>query len=183
MTSILVAGIGNIFKADDAFGVEVARLLSNRELPEGVRVVDFGIRGIDLTYALLDPWTTVILIHAAQRGEAPGTVSVIVPQMPPGVAPGYNPMLTPHELSPDRVLRLVAALGGGCKRVFVVACEPLTLGGSEGAMGLSAPVSDAVEVAATIVQELIRELIEAADSDAQDCRTGFGQTTQQGAQP
>lgn len=175
MTSILVAGVGNIFKGDDAFGVEVVRLLSRRQLPEGVRVVDFGIRGIDLTYALLDPWTAAILIDAAQRGEAPGTVSVIEPQLPAGEAPGHDLMLAPHELDPDRVLRLVAALGGGCKRVIVVACEPLTLGGAEGVIGLSAPVGAALEAAATIIRELIRELIEAADSDAGTIvERGFG---------
>ena len=40
-----IAGIGNIFLGDDAFGVEVARRLARRALPEGVHVVDFGIRG------------------------------------------------------------------------------------------------------------------------------------------
>jgi hydrogenase maturation protease len=79
MTAILVAGIGNIFNGDDAFGVEVARLLAQRSLPAGVTVVDFGIRGIDLTYALLDGYDAAVLVDAAQRGEVPGTVSVIEP--------------------------------------------------------------------------------------------------------
>ena len=50
---ILVAGIGNIFLGDDAFGVEVVKRLAAKSLPPGVEVVDFGIRGLDLTYALL----------------------------------------------------------------------------------------------------------------------------------
>ncbi|MGA9587502.1 MAG: hypothetical protein WBQ95_19385, partial [Terracidiphilus sp.] len=45
---ILVAGIGNIFLGDDAFGVEVVRRLMSRNLPAEARVVDFGIRGLDL---------------------------------------------------------------------------------------------------------------------------------------
>jgi hypothetical protein len=49
---LLIACVGNIFLGDDAFGVEVARRLAAIELPEGVRVEDFGIRGIDLAYAL-----------------------------------------------------------------------------------------------------------------------------------
>ena len=61
---ILVAGVGNIFLGDDAFGVEVARSLSKRQLPESVTVKDFGIRGFDLAYALLDPWDAVILVDA-----------------------------------------------------------------------------------------------------------------------
>ncbi|MDQ3686285.1 MAG: hydrogenase maturation protease, partial [Acidobacteriota bacterium] len=51
---ILIAGIGNIFLGDDAFGCEVAQRLSGRTLPDEVRVVDFGIRGLDLAYALMD---------------------------------------------------------------------------------------------------------------------------------
>jgi hydrogenase maturation protease len=40
-SKILVAGIGNIFLGDDAFGSEVARRLMNERLPPEVRVIDF----------------------------------------------------------------------------------------------------------------------------------------------
>lgn len=73
---VLVAGIGNIFLGDDAFGVEVTRRLLTRPWPDGVRVVDFGIRGLDLTYALLDGADAVVLIDAVRRGGPPGTVPV-----------------------------------------------------------------------------------------------------------
>ena len=76
---ILVAGIGNIFLGDDAFGVEVVRRLSAREWPANVRVTDFGIRGYDLAYALLDGYDTTILIDACPRGELAGTLYVIEP--------------------------------------------------------------------------------------------------------
>ncbi|MFZ0205526.1 MAG: hydrogenase maturation protease [Roseiarcus sp.] len=164
MTAILVAGIGNIFNGDDAFGVEVARRLSGRDFP-GVRVVDFGIRGIDLTYALLDDYELAVLVDTAQRGESPGTVSVIQPDPLEDWEPSPEDlMLSPHDLDPARVLRLVAALGGKCRNVLLVACEPLTFGGDEGAMGLSEPVAAAVDAAVTTVEELIREWID-ADSD------------------
>jgi hypothetical protein len=74
--NILIACIGNIFLGDDAFGVEVARRLANQALPEGVRVIDFGIRSYDLAYALMDDWEFVILVDAAPRGGLPGTVPV-----------------------------------------------------------------------------------------------------------
>jgi hydrogenase maturation protease len=52
---VLVAGIGNIFQSDDAFGVEVAQPpRGTRTLPPGVRVEDFGIRGVHLAYELLE---------------------------------------------------------------------------------------------------------------------------------
>jgi len=82
MTRILVAGIGNIFKGDDGFGVEVVRRLAQRPLPSSVTVADFGIRGIDLTYALLDGYEAAVLVDAAQRGELPGTISIVEPKLP-----------------------------------------------------------------------------------------------------
>ncbi|MFZ3310089.1 MAG: hydrogenase maturation protease, partial [Xanthobacteraceae bacterium] len=137
MTSILIAGIGNIFNGDDAFGVEVVRRLARRNLPASVKVIDFGIRGIDLTYALLEGYGAAVLVDTAQRGETPGTISVVEPdQEEAGTPMPEDLMLSPHELDPAKVLRLVTALGGTCKRVLLVACEPLTFGGEQGAMGL-----------------------------------------------
>jgi hydrogenase maturation protease len=162
--TILVAGIGNIFNGDDAFGVEVARRLSRRLLPAGVKVVDFGIRGIDLTYALLDGYQVAILIDAAQRGAVPGTVSVIEPEWS-DAEPSSDLMLSPHELDPATVLRLASALGATCACVRLVACEPLTCGGEEGVMGLSEPVAAAVDVAVGLVEDLVRELAAAHPSE------------------
>jgi hydrogenase maturation protease len=161
MNSVLVAGIGNIFDGDDAFGVEVARRLSQCALPDGVKVVDFGIRGIDLTYALLDGYRAAVLVDAAQRGQPPGTVTVVEPDVAElGTPEPQDLMLSPHELDPAKVLRLVAALGGKCERVLLVACEPLTFGGEEGVMGLSEPVRQAVEPAVRTVEGLIFDLME-----------------------
>ena len=78
---ILIACVGNIFLGDDGFGVEVALSLSKRQLPESVSVKDFGIRGFDLAYALLDPWDLVILVDALSRGEAAGTLYVMEPDL------------------------------------------------------------------------------------------------------
>lgn len=160
MGGVLVAGIGNIFDGDDAFGVEVARRLAGRPLPEGVKVVDFGIRGLDLAYALLDGYRAAVLVDAVQHGVPPGTVSVIEPEPPDEAeeAPGF----TPHALDPATVLRLVHAFGTPCPRVLVVGCEPLTFGGEEGIMGLSAPVAAAVGPAADTVENLARDLLEEA---------------------
>ena len=73
----LVAGVGNVFQRDDAFGVEVVRLLAERPWPDGVEIADFGIRGIHLAYELLDGCDLLVLVDAAQRGQEPGTVTVL----------------------------------------------------------------------------------------------------------
>ena len=88
MKRILIAGVGNIFHGDDAFGVEVIRALSTRPLPEQVVVEDFGIRSYDLAYALTDSYDAVILVDAMPRGRPPGTVSLVEPDTarPSGVS-------------------------------------------------------------------------------------------------
>jgi hydrogenase maturation protease len=149
---ILVACVGNIFLGDDGFGVEVARALSTRQLPENVTVKDFGIRGFDLAYALLDPWDTVILVDALARGEAPGTLYVLEPDLSASVDPTINP----HGMDPVRVLSMAGSMGTISAKVLVVGCEPQDFGDPfEGRMGLSAPVQAVVEEAARVVMQQV----------------------------
>ena len=149
---ILIAGVGNIFLGDDGFGVEVALALSQRQLPEGVKVKDFGIRGFDLAYALLDPWDAVIIVDALPRGEAAGTLYVVEPNL---AAASAETAINPHGMDPVRVLNLAVSQGTISAQVLVVGCEPQDFGDElEGRMGLSAPVQAAVEEAAKMVLEL-----------------------------
>ena len=163
--TILVAGIGNIFLGDDAFGVEVVRRLAHRKLPESVRVTDFGIRGFDLAYALQDGYETTILVDACPHGEAPGTLYVIEPDLK--ALDGQEKdqktddqetpraMVDAHAMNPMNVLRMARAMNIDVKNVLLVGCEPETLGGEEGQMGLSAPVEAALEEAVKLVETVI----------------------------
>ena len=147
---ILVAGVGNIFLGDDGFGVEVAQSLSKRKVPETVTVKDFGIRGFDLAYALLDPWDGVIIVDALPRDSPPGTLYVIEPDRSVAEAD-----INPHGMDPVRVLNLAASLGTISARVLVLGCEPQDFGDElEGRMGLSSPVQAAVEEACHTIVEL-----------------------------
>jgi hydrogenase maturation protease len=152
---ILVAGVGNIFLGDDAFGVEVVRRLSAQEFPESVRVRDFGIRGYDLAYALLDGYDLTILVDACPRGDAPGTVYVIEPEVKEGDAPPIA--LDAHTMNPVSVIRMARSMGPVSKRIVLVGCEPASLGGEDGRMELSEPVSAAVDAAVKLVHKLIAE--------------------------
>jgi len=147
---ILVAGVGNVFLGDDGFGVEVVRRLAQRRLPSDVRLVDFGIRGFDLAYALLDGYESVILVDAARRGGAPGTLYVIEPD------PARElPAVETHGMDPAKVLELVRVMGGGVKRLRVVGCEPAYLG-EDGAcvVGLSEAVREAVDPAVRMIESM-----------------------------
>jgi hydrogenase maturation protease len=158
---ILIAGIGNIFLGDDAFGVEVVERLAARVLPENVRVVDFGIRGFDLTMALLEDLDLVILVDTAPRGGPPGTLYLIEPEPDSSEQPAAGELLIdPHSMDPVKVLRLVKTLGGKARRVLLVGCEPETVGADDDwdvTPGLSEPVRQAVDEAARLIESLISE--------------------------
>jgi hydrogenase maturation protease len=154
VTRTLVAGVGNIFLGDDAFGCEVIRLMAGRPVPAGVEVKDFGIRGVHLVYDLLDGCDLFVLVDAAPRGEAPGTVSVIEVEVPePGPsASGSGPVMDAHDLTPDAIFAMLGSLGGRPGRSLLVACEPADTGAG---MGLSGPVQEALPHAVRTVEEII----------------------------
>jgi hydrogenase maturation protease len=155
---ILVAGVGNIFLGDDGFGVEVVRRLAGRELPEGVEVADFGIRGMDLAYALQEDYEVVIFIDATPQGEKPGTVYLLEPE----IEEGGEVSLDTHGMDPVRVIKLSRALGARPTRTLVVGCEPQAVVGGEDyedmLMELSEPVQAAVEEAVKLVESLVEEI-------------------------
>lgn len=158
--TILVAGVGNIFLGDDAFGVEVALSLGRRRLPESISVKDFGIRGFDLAYALLDDWEAVILVDALPHGHDPGTLYLIEPDLTGFGNPASPEMaMNPHGMDLVRVLNLAASIGEISAHVLIVGCEPNDFGDElEGRMGLSAPVQAAVEEASNMVEELAERI-------------------------
>ena len=143
---ILIAGIGNIFLGDDGFGSEVAPRVAARPLPAEVRLVDFGIRGFDLVYALLDGYDVTVFIDATPRGGEPGTIYMIEPDLSELREPDAGQMMVEtHGMNPMKVLSMVKAMGGEFKRILIVGCEPQTLGPEEGQMGLSETVEAAVD--------------------------------------
>jgi hydrogenase maturation protease len=160
---ILIACIGNVFFGDDGFGVAVARRLAGRPVDPDVRVVDFGIRGIDLTFALLDDaYDAVILVDAVARGSAPGTLYVIEPEWDAAAAQvptSALAQLEAHALEPARVIQTVSALGGRPKRVLLLGCEPAPLDpDADPLMELSAAVEEAVGEAVAMLDSLVEQI-------------------------
>ena len=149
---VLIACIGNIFLGDDGFGSEVARRLALRRLPPEVTLKDFGIRGIDLTYALLEPYELVILVDACPRGAEPGSIYLIEPEVTDDEAPAR---LEGHSMNPAAVLRAVRALGGSTAKILLVGCEPADLGGEDGKFGLTPQVESAVDQAIGMIERVI----------------------------
>jgi hydrogenase maturation protease len=158
MKRVLVAGIGNIFFGDDAFGCEVAKELAQRSLPEGVRITDFGIRSYDLAYAIMDNYDATILIDATPRGSQPGTVYLIEPDLNT-LDQSSDEVVNAHSMNPVRVLQMVRSLGGTPRALYVVGCEPAVLEPEEGQIGLSEPVQRAIAPAIEMIEKLIADLL------------------------
>jgi hydrogenase maturation protease len=157
---ILVAGIGNAWLRDDGFGGEVAKQLSERELPEGVTVLDFGSGGLDLAYEVMRGYDALILVDVSRQGGEAGTLYVM--EADPNNVDGQiedGQMLNPHGMDPETVLRFVKYVGGWPGRVMVVACEPETV--EDVGLGLSDAVRASVAQAAKVVLQTIEELRDA----------------------
>jgi hydrogenase maturation protease len=161
---ILVAGIGNVFLGDDGFGVALAGRLARHEPRAGVEVVDFGIRGMDLAYALLDGYDAAVLLDATPRGERPGTLYVIEPEVDDGEV-----ALDAHGMDPVKVLALARALGGSPPRTLVVGCEPqirMSPDDEDIVAVLSEPVRAALDEGAKLVESLLDDLTNRGREDA-----------------
>jgi hydrogenase maturation protease len=170
---ILIAGIGNVFHGDDAFGVEVVRRLASAPLPAGVSAVDFGIRSYDLAYAIADGCDAVIFVDAASHGERPGAVSLLEldPQkLTDAVAPANG-----HSLNPVAVLQMVRAFGGTLGRLFLVGCQPAVLDRDDGQLELSPDVAAAVPKAVEMVRSLVKDLLEPKAQAWTDQKSGLAE--------
>jgi hydrogenase maturation protease len=160
---MLVAGVGNIFFSDDAFGCEVVRRLAKEDLPEGVVVADFGIKGVHLAYELLEGYDTVIIVDAAPCGGKPGDLYLIEAKLEEiaesplvqAASEGESALLDAHGLEPDAIFGMLKALGGNVGRALVVGCEPENI---EDGLGLSATVEAAVEPAVRRLVDIIHRV-------------------------
>lgn len=80
---VLIAGVGNVLRGDDGFGIRVIETLSNDGgVAEDVDLYEAGIAGIELVQELMNGYDALILVDAVDRGAAPGTVFVLDPIAP-----------------------------------------------------------------------------------------------------
>lgn len=153
MPAVLIAGVGNIFLGDDGFGCEVLRELAQQPRIQDAVAVDFGIRGIDLAYALLEPYEAVIIVDAIASGGTPGSLYVLQPVTPKGRMEDKT-SFDAHSMEPLHLLALARSLGEIRAEIYIVGCEPLDLGDPyEGRMGLSDVVKASVPEAVRAVNE------------------------------
>lgn len=158
---ILIAGIGNVFMGDDGFGVEVAARLATRRLPDGVVAADIGVRSLHLAFALLDKPDLLLVVDAVDRGEPPGTLFVIEPQLD-----GDGPAIADaHSMSLQTVVAALRGLGGEVPPMLLVGCQPAFVGER---MGLSPAVQQAVPHAVALVERTVARSLERQSYAADD---------------
>ncbi len=163
MTRVLVAGIGNIFLSDDAWGVDVVRELERDPRPPGLSIVDFGIRGVHLAHELLDGYDALVLVDAVPMGERPGTVALFEPERSTDAFPSEPTIIDAHGMNPVTVLDLIDSLGAAVDRILVVGCEPATV---EEGMGLSPEVAATVGQGAELCRQVIADLYANANEES-----------------
>jgi hydrogenase maturation protease len=177
MARILVAGIGNIFFRDDGFGPAVAAavLASGQRLPDGVVVVDYGIRGMHLTFDLLAGVDVLVLIDAVpSNGAAAERTAGSITVLRIGSDDLGAAEFDAHGMQPVSVLASLSSMGGTLPPTYLVGCVPADT--SEG-LGLSEPVAAAVMAATGVVTELVNRLIE--DSSGSGAPVGAAPLGQQ----
>lgn len=158
---VLVAGVGNVLRGDDGFGVQLAWRLAKRVLPEGVKVIETGIGGMSLVQELMLGYDAVLLLDAHQGGGTPGTVRLLKPTLPD--LSGLDPhqlrdyFADTHYATPMRALALLDRLGRLPRSVAVIGCEPMP---SEAlAIELSAPVAAALDPAEAMAVEWVERRV------------------------
>jgi hydrogenase maturation protease len=165
---VLIAGVGNLLRADDAFGVHVARRMETMELPAGVKVVETGIAGMALVQELQDGWDALIVLDAVDLGRPPGQVILILPDVIDVNALSLDERMDlladMHLATPERVFMLSRALGVLPSKLLMVGCQPedAETPGKE----MSAPVTAAVDVAIREVMRHVEGLLAEAAADA-----------------
>jgi hydrogenase maturation protease len=158
-SKILVAGIGNIFLGDDAFGSEVARRLMDERLPSEVRVIDFGIRTYDLAFAIMDGYEVTILVDITAQGQAPGTVYLIHPDLTQLDQLDAN-LADAHSMNPARALQMLRRFGSSPDKLYLIGCEPAILEVEDGQLGMSEAVEKSVPQAIEWIKTLVNDLLQ-----------------------
>jgi hydrogenase maturation protease len=121
-----------------------------------VRIIDFGIRGLGLAYALTESYDASIIVDIFARGAEAGTIYVVEPDA--SEIDRAAERIEAHAMDPVRILALARSMGAELRNVRIVGCEPATFEPNEG-MDLSPRVAAAVEPAIQIIQSLIEEFL------------------------
>jgi hydrogenase maturation protease len=157
---IVVAGMGNLLRGDDGFGVVVAQRLLGKPVPEGVTVMEVGIGGIHMVQALLDRTDGLIVLDAVDLGRRPGTIVVIQPEVRDvaslSLSERHDELADMHYATPSRAFMLARGLDILPAATWLVGCQPVDA--ESYGEGLSPEVQNAIETAIAEVKALVTSM-------------------------
>ena len=156
---ILVAGVGNVLKGDDGFGVRAAKALeTDPRLPANVTVLETGIGGMHLVQELMQGYDAVVLMDAFDRGGTPGQLFLLEPALPNLISltdtERRDYFAETHYATPLRALTLAREIGALPPVVRIIGCQPANTD------TFGAPMCDAVAAAVGPALDLALETVE-----------------------
>ena len=157
---ILIAGVGNVLRCDDGFGIEVMHRLKETLAVGGVEYFESGIAGISLVQKLMDGYDALIIIDALDRGAPPGQVFVLEPDAEALRNPPSRHEATDlHQADPEVVLRMASALNTLPPRAWIVGCQ------AQDCDDLGAPLTEPVARAVPVAVDRIRKIVVALQKE------------------
>ncbi len=154
---ILIAGVGNELRQDDAFGVILAQKLQEASFPASVKVMEIGSAGIHLVQQLFDKYDVLILLDIVKWGGPAGTIhfkEVEVKDIAQLPQEEQNAFLADmHYINPLKALMMAKAIKVLPKKVIFLGCE------SEEHEDIGIGLSEAVENAVTPAFDKIKSWI------------------------
>jgi len=157
---ILLAGVGNVLRGDDGFGIEVLNELQRTLAVDGVEFFESGIAGISLVQKLMDGFDALIIIDALDRGGAPGQVYVLEPDAESlRTPPSTHEATDLHQADPEVVLRMATALHVLPPRAWIVGCQALDCD------ELGAPLTEAVARGVPLAVERISRIVQSLQKE------------------
>ncbi len=157
---ILIAGVGNVLRCDDGFGIEVMHRLEETLAVEGVEFFESGIAGISLVQKLMDGFDALIIIDALDRGAEPGRVFVLEPDAKSlRHPPSHHEATDLHQADPEVVLRMASALNTLPPRAWIVGCQ------AQDCDALGAPLTEAVACAVPVAVDRIWQIVQSLQKE------------------
>lgn len=162
LPKILIAGMGNVLRQDDAFGIELAKALQQEDLlSDGIKILEVGIGGIHLVQELHYGYDVLILLDAVQWGGEPGQVyfremASIADVEALDRDEKRSFLGDMHYTNPIRALMMAKALNVLPPQVLILGCEALAY--EDFAMEMSPVVQAAIPKAVDSLLNWLKQI-------------------------
>ncbi|MEO7444740.1 MAG: hydrogenase maturation protease [Ferruginibacter sp.] len=155
---ILIAGVGNELRQDDAFGVLLAaKLQTECTFPDSVKIMEMGSAGIHLVQQLFDNYEILIILDIVKWGGNAGTIhfkEVEVKDIHSLPKDEQNAFLADmHYINPVKALMMAKAMNVLPSKVLFLGCESEEH--EEMGIGISTAVNNSMAHAVVLIKDWV----------------------------